>query len=230
MIESYRLLPSGGTSPLTILPDASGCLALKYTEGLLENIWLWGPMSKPRILLPNDDAGGGEVLLIEFYPLAMRKLIRLDLNEIADLILPLRVSEPALELYLKKNLQSLSRPFDLDQVLGQCISLSLNPQDVLSREVLQGEGKLYYSRRHIERVFKTCSGMSPKTLKRLRRFYRFIQIRKRAKESLEESAFKLGYYDASHLIRDFKSFAGVSPSEFSQNMSGFYSEARKLLP
>lgn len=58
--------------------------------------------------------------------------------------------------------------------------------------------------RTLERAFDACVGMSPKRLARLLRFRAAV-----ARPDLDA-----GYFDESHLIRDFHEFCGTTPAEF----------------
>lgn len=76
------------------------------------------------------------------------------------------------------------------------------------------------SRRQLERVFLDRVGMAPKRFSRLLRFRRVVrEIRTDARSWLDR-AMEAGYFDQSHLIREFRSFAGAPPGEL----------ARRLLP
>ena len=76
-------------------------------------------------------------------------------------------------------------------------------------------GHLGWSRRHLAVRFRQQVGLPPKLLARIFRFRRAARlIERRGGEGLAEIAFECGYYDQSHLNRDFREFAGSSPTEF----------------
>jgi AraC-like DNA-binding protein len=71
------------------------------------------------------------------------------------------------------------------------------------------------SRRGLEIRFKQVVGVSPKQLCRIVRFRRvFDLLSDPASQSWIEIALKAGFFDQSHLIRDFQRFAGDSPASF----------------
>jgi AraC-like DNA-binding protein len=92
----------------------------------------------------------------------------------------------------------------------------VNIEDLLERNFL--------SQRQFERNFKMVSGFSPKMFSRIIRFENSIDLFLMRNISLTEVAYKFGYYDQSHFIRDFKEFSGQHPKAyFSQDMSLFAS-------
>jgi len=87
-------------------------------------------------------------------------------------------------------------------------------QELLNRQFL--------SQRQFERNFKTLAGFSPKYFSRIVRFEKSItNAYYNPKLSLTELAVHSGYFDQSHMIRDYKEFTGKSPS-------GYFSECQSL--
>ena len=74
-------------------------------------------------------------------------------------------------------------------------------------------GELGWSRRHLTATFRRELGMAPKPLARLLRFERAV-ARLRAGAGLVDAALDSGYYDQAHFNRDFKQFAGRTPTEY----------------
>jgi AraC-like DNA-binding protein len=67
------------------------------------------------------------------------------------------------------------------------------------------------SARHLERVFRTEVGVSPKMFSRIIRFQRVLRMGE-PERSWAEVASRCGYADQAHLIRDFAQFAGSTPA------------------
>jgi AraC-like DNA-binding protein len=87
--------------------------------------------------------------------------------------------------------------------------------------------QLGMTRRTLERRFEAGVGMRPKLFARITRFQRaFRRIQQTGPGAFSHVAHRCGYYDQAHLIRDFRDFAGTSPSRFfaaSPTLADFFS-------
>lgn len=71
------------------------------------------------------------------------------------------------------------------------------------------------SARWLERTFARSVGPSPKQFARIARFlYGCELLRTHPKRSHAELALQAGYFDQSHLIRDFRKLAGMTPGAY----------------
>jgi AraC-like DNA-binding protein len=68
-------------------------------------------------------------------------------------------------------------------------------------------------RRHLAARFREHVGLPPKALARILRFERAAERLRRGAD-LADAALDSGYYDQAHFNRDFKAFAGVTPTEY----------------
>lgn len=73
-----------------------------------------------------------------------------------------------------------------------------------------------WSPRQLERVIVTRTGLPPKLLGRLSRFQRALRLRKQGL-AWAAVACDAGYADQSHLVREFRQFAGDPPSSLEQS-------------
>jgi AraC-like DNA-binding protein len=70
------------------------------------------------------------------------------------------------------------------------------------------------SRRYLIARFHDEIGLPPKLVARIQRFHRVRRLLdRRADVSWSEIAYRCGYYDQAHFNRDFREFAGCTPSE-----------------
>src|SRR5262249_16171431 len=81
--------------------------------------------------------------------------------------------------------------------------------------VMEAAKYLGLSQRRFIQVFKTEVGMTPKLFSRIQRFQQtrtFIQ--QNPSINWADLAVALGYFDQSHLIREFLEFSGLSPTDY----------------
>ena len=72
------------------------------------------------------------------------------------------------------------------------------------------------STRWVQRVFRDTVGLSPKMLTRINRVQRAMRAaRSSPTRTWSSIAADVGYFDQSHLVRDFHQLVGCTPSEFS---------------
>jgi AraC-like DNA-binding protein len=75
--------------------------------------------------------------------------------------------------------------------------------------------ELACSRRYLATQFREHVGVAPKPMARILRFQRAVQLLEADGERhLERIALACGYYDQPHFNRDFRAFAGSTPTEF----------------
>lgn len=69
--------------------------------------------------------------------------------------------------------------------------------------------------RYLQKLFLQYIGITPKLYNKINRFQLSLKRIAKKEESLTSIAYDCGYFDQSHFIRDFKSFTGITPSDYS---------------
>lgn len=73
------------------------------------------------------------------------------------------------------------------------------------------------SQRHLIQLFDRSVGLKPKAAHRVFRFIRSLERLDRSTEpDLAELALDCGFYDQAHFNREFRAFAGATPTEYRQ--------------
>jgi len=78
---------------------------------------------------------------------------------------------------------------------------------------------LNISTRQLRNIFNEKIGLSPKQMTRMLRFNNALSFPPSENENMAQYANRLGYYDESHFIYEFKLFAGMTPSKYFKNLS-----------
>jgi len=78
-----------------------------------------------------------------------------------------------------------------------------------------------WSRRHLIARFRQQVGLPPKTLSRIVRFAGLARrLEAPDRPGLARLATEAGYYDQTHLNREFREFTGTTPTSFSARQRG----------
>lgn len=94
--------------------------------------------------------------------------------------------------------------------------LTMLEQCTPPNKVAQLAKALHCSERKLQRLFRDQLDLSPKAYLRVRRF-RYLLEQLSASDQLESweaLAYRAGYYDYSHFIRDFINFTGLTPGRY----------------
>lgn len=104
-----------------------------------------------------------------------------------------------------------------------------NPAFYMMQQMLGSNGnvriqklseEMAFSVRHLNEMFRTAYGVSPKEFEKLVRFQNSL-TQLEQNNRISDAAMAAGYYDQSHLLKEFRSLVGISPK--------MYLQKRKLL-
>jgi len=110
----------------------------------------------------------------------------------------------------------LSGPFRHHDVVRFAVDAFSRSSSATVRAVTEGIG---LSHRSFIEVFKTEVGLTPKLFYRVQRFQRTLALMRRVSApDWSRLALDCGFFDQSHLIRDFVEFSGFSPAAFERHL------------
>lgn len=164
---------------------------------------------------------------VSFYPHALNVFFRVDASELVNQV-------EAIESFCKTDIH-----FQLEQARSHSNRVEVlnayfyerllynNKQNLLinniirhdeiniNSEIFELSTKYKISQRHLERLFKTSLGISPKRLQRIIRFEKALQLLSNTEYSqLTAISYQLNYTDQSHFIKDFNAFSETTPYQF----------------
>lgn len=209
--------PSGGRR---LLPD--GRIYLVWVSGL--GVQISGPQTRytrpldlPRILA----LGAG------FHPGAAPYLLRTPASALVNGRVPLDAVDPRLAARLDERLgdardarqalaafaEELSRHLATAATPDPAVRHAVRLLDRGTVTVADAAARTFVSERELQRRFADDVGYGPKTLQRVLRFQRFMRHVGSPHVELAAAAAHAGYADQSHLSREARRLAGLSPRQ-----------------
>jgi AraC-like DNA-binding protein len=211
---------------------ADGCpeIIFQYGGGFLEYknfvSYLRAPRSASKVLKLGDRMG---LFAIRLYPHAIRQLLRIPNNELANGSFELThifgnkysvVNEQMLEASSIQEKIKVADNFlcDLWQAserdpIYECVRRMLQSEGIVDLDDLRDLTGL--SVKQFERRFKSVAGFPPKYYSRIARFQGTKRKYASGKfRTLSELSHACEYYDQSHFIREFKEFSGMQANHF----------------
>jgi AraC-like DNA-binding protein len=195
-----------------VLPDA--CVDLVWRAG--EGAVLAGPDTGP-VLVPTEP--GSVIVGIRCGPGTGAGALGLGLEAVRDARVPLAALRPDLDRALPGDLEPREA---LDRLIRAGLRLFAGGEpDRAVREAARRltdprtrvdalAAELGLSERQLRRRCRTAAGYGPKTLQRVLRFQRFLEIAEGGGE-LAMHAAEAGYADQAHMTREVRRLAGVAP-------------------
>lgn len=220
--EKHKILPDGCVDIIFSLTDNTQFGLEPYVPNLIGAMTTYSEGSYTNIV---------DMVGIRFKPAGITAFTKLPINQVSDCRLNCNLIETIfdeqfyaclpektsakeriahIDLYLT---QKLRQAFVLKQQIVFSVVLIQNTKGQLSLKQVADEVCL--SLRHFEREFKFTVGISPKKFSRIVKFKHTLTYLKTQREkSLFDIALDCGYFDKAHLIKDFKTLSGNSPSYF----------------
>jgi AraC-like DNA-binding protein len=178
----------------------------------------------------SDSAEEASIMGVHFRPGGAFPFLGLPAGELADAHVDLETLWGRTVVELRERLCAAATPAERFHLLEKAlVSILYRPPEhhyavpaalaafgqdahVTVRDVARRMG---LSERRFIQVFTAETGMTPKLFCRVQRFQRArAMARQVASPDWARLAVDCGYFDQSHLIRDFRTFSGFSPAEY----------------
>ena len=186
--------------------------------------------------------GEGRVFGVKFRPGGFHPFYRAPVSKLADRIITAsRVFGTDLEALEEIVLSSckeddkveaanaffharMAKPDPAIALAGQLVDRILHVPEIKTVDDLADSTGI--GKRSLQRLFSEYVGVSPKWVIRRYRLHELIEkFNSGARLDWAQLALELGYFDQAHLINDFKSIVGYSPTEY-QKLLGKNSQSR----
>ncbi|AFA47189.1 helix-turn-helix domain-containing protein [Acetobacterium woodii] len=113
--------------------------------------------------------------------------------------------------------------YEYQMSLEEYIAMNLYMKH-LNSSIINIEDLTGYSKRYCRKKFADSYSFSPKKYLEVFRFQKTIRMLsdKNQNHSITQIAYENGYFDESHFINDFKSYAQTSPENFRRSINGLF--------
>jgi AraC-like DNA-binding protein len=198
-------------------------------------IELWGQITRP---LQIRSAGAHSMLGVRFFPHATSFLLDDEIgifnDQVSDLSDVLGRNIRDLHIQLADSNSINARVALLDAFFTERLTRAPKKVQRLHKvahilsSITQGATENNIGRvadthgitsRHLHKLVYQHTGLSPKSFDKIHRFKTSLKLIGENKLPLTSIAYDAGYFDQSHFIRDFKSFTGLTPSAYLDNLS-----------
>jgi len=227
-----HMLPGGSAqlifalheSPFTCVPKSPSMSPVTWSRGVVH-----GPQ---RSYYTTGPKPCGAVAGVSFRPGAAGAILGVPMSDLTDGHIPidalwgqrartlhdqlLAAANPThIFALLEQALRArLARPILIHPAVAHALVQSPNPGSPLRVADVQRETG--YSNRHFIALFRSAVGLTPKHYYRVQRFKAALQLLAGSTPaSLASVAASVGYFDQSHLTREFRDLAGIAPTQYS---------------
>jgi AraC-like DNA-binding protein len=212
------------------LPDGTGDSALRS--------YVIGAMRTP---LQVRLVGSVDMLGVRFRPGGAAAFVRAPAGELTDRSVALREfwrRTPELEERLYHAAPEARLRIVEDALLGRAGNAAPDPRIAHVSRLIERSGggvpvtelhaAVGLTRRHLERIYLERVGLTPKLACRVARVQAALErLRAGPIRSLSALALECGWYDQSHMNRDFRELAGASPTTYARQVAFFQDAERR---
>jgi AraC-like DNA-binding protein len=219
--------------PVTLIPDGGSSIVfdINIRKGRHQEC-IWGVMDKPVVVYNQHSVSKGEIITfgVDFKPGGLYPFLNVPMHEFSN-------NSPELEAVSYSVFHKLIERLSYAGSVGEQINAieaflleRLEQANGLQPSVIKAlykiaaasgniriselAGQLFISERSLRRLFHEHVGLSPKTLCRITRLQNVLKhCREDTHKDYLIAAYDSGYFDQSHLIKEFKEFCGNTPGQ-----------------
>jgi AraC-like DNA-binding protein len=229
-LSCEHMLPSGNAAlvfalheaRMVCLPSGSSEDPIVWSRGLVH-----GPQARYFVSGPKP---AGAVAGVSFRPGAAAAVLGVPMTELTDRHVTidelwgsrgralhqrlLAVADPSAVLRILEQdlIARLQRPLLIHPAVAG--ALALHSTAWSSSRVTDIQRQAGYSHKHFIDVFRSAVGLAPKHYLRVKRFTAVLRRLASGSADLADLAASVGYSDQSHMSREFRDFAGITPTQY----------------
>ncbi|MDD6038204.1 MAG: helix-turn-helix transcriptional regulator [bacterium] len=223
------------TASYTMMPNACGTVSIAF-DGISVKTELWGA-SLNTYTLGVEPNGYQVLVLIKLTHVGLFQLTRQNqanlidqrmnledidaklYRELTDAFVFSESVDDMVNRFEKILYRRMEQDFVSETIIHATSLINRNHGMMRVREVANETG---YCERQLNRLFQNQVGMSTKQYLGLTRFNYLLQNIQLSPLLFSALSQEVGYFDQSHMDKDFKKISGISPLEYRSNMSDFY--------
>lgn len=248
-IKHYLFLESEGHSikKLRLFSDGNTGLVFCFNGRLISSVqdinslnylpdsFIYGQISEFKDLHLANEAS---LIIVVFQPDGINKLLGISAHAVRDKIVSTE------DMFGLEGLMFHEKLFDHPNLkdklyLLNTYFLKLTPKHSLSNQILiqaslnfiiKNRGTITikqlvkhtgYTERHIERAFSESIGISPKRFGNIVKLHSFLKMLRdnSVQNNITAYCYEAGYFDQSHLIKEFRKYTGITPTQYLNDTS-----------
>jgi len=170
-----------------------------------------------------------DMVCITFTPHGARAFVPFPVNELKNISVPLYSSGIQWLVDLEKRIQEAHDGLSLKKIIDECLSNHIredafpnhNRMSYAVNLIESGQADVSRIAKHtclsnkqFNRIFSSYVGTNPKEFICIVRYQKALALMQAGTRDLTSVSLDSGYYDQSHMDRDFKKFTGFTPSGY----------------
>jgi AraC-like DNA-binding protein len=246
-IKHYLFLKSEGESirNLRLFTDGNTGVVFTFYNNIISNFknhelpeylpnsFVYGQLSEFKDIYLHGET---RLIIVVFQPWGINQLLGIPADKLRDYIIPTedlfgrKGTDLQEKLSEQKNILdklSLLNDFFIEIIKIKTFNENLIIQASI-RLIVQFKGLVSvsqlvrytgYTQRHIERKFSESIGLNPKMFCNIVKLHSFLKYMKEkpASDIITGVAYEAGYFDQSHLVKEFRKYTGMTPREYVKN-------------
>lgn len=223
---NLNILPNGCFNIAIVIGNGASIKLKNTLYSITQNIYLCSQVTENVSAIINNNT---KIIIIQLHAWAFSMRSRINFNNFLDQILEIDNPFQFLDTDIDYNSSSiLQEIITITETYFENIhlnNLKTTTVEKICNDILAVEGncilsdiyrKYNYSSKWMQTSFKKATGLTPKKYSKIIQFRLSVDkiVYDKNKETLTKTAYKSGYSDQSHFIKNFQCHSKINPTEF----------------